>query len=712
MRMRSALVFALASLAAAQQTQYVGIGKTTATCIDKDGDGYGVGPGCLGPDADDTDASVHTAAQAVANYGSLLAFIQHLGYNPARIWYFDATNGSDSKKCVASAASFDPESTPRCQHYNSGSQVVAGNAGLGGFKPGDLFLFRAGTVQQTKFDARMICTPTSPCTFLVYPGETFTIDAAKTPGGDGITLATGYDTPLCNGIFPCTLHYEDYSLIQDSRYVTVDGFTLTNSAGYLGQGLDGYGGDHITARNIHEYHMSRGSFFSDGMSNLLVEKSVFHDDNSSHCSYWGSRDGIPRNVTFRGNLLYNCGLPHFQFNGRAEGMTVEGNILWGDVGTETPGLSLMQGGGTAPGYTSYVRNNLVYGVCNEPVGIVDYPDVVTADVFQWPVNNLIIENNTFVYPKFCSANGAANYSNAVIFMSTEGLNEAAGGPPWNYSGADISTGVVIRNNVLVDEATSASPSPFIGFRTRSSTYGCYSGACGPVTGDANAPDNVEFTDYGKRDPRVEAARLTIQNNYFYSPNFKSTAYLEADNCVYGTATTSCVKSGSAPLPPGYAGLTSIMLAYDGNGLKTLNSANTNNVVTNANPKFTHVVFTDPWEPAPLMYSYAPLSGSPLIAAGSSVNAPTADIANTLRPNPPSIGAYELPGPTAPLSGGTNRCDINGDGIVNVLDLQTLINAVLTGSCTATIDLNGDGHCDVTDIQVLATSIATGVCGAN
>ena len=56
-------------------------------------------PGCLGPDADDLDATVHSGPQAVAKYGSLTAFLAHLGYTPTRIWYV-APTGNDAT-CVS-----------------------------------------------------------------------------------------------------------------------------------------------------------------------------------------------------------------------------------------------------------------------------------------------------------------------------------------------------------------------------------------------------------------------------------------------------------------------------------------------------------------------------------------------------------------------------------------------------------------------------------
>ena len=47
----------------------------------------------------------------------------------------------------------------------------------------------------------------------------------------------------------------------------------------------------------------------------------------------------------------------------------------------------------------------------------------------------------------------------------------------------------------------------------------------------------------------------------------------------------------------------------------------------------------------------------------------------------------------------NRCDINGDGSVNVLDMQRMAAAIVAG--TASVDLNGDGTTNVLDLQILA-----------
>ena len=52
---------------------------------------------------------------------------------------------------------------------------------------------------------------------------------------------------------------------------------------------------------------------------------------------------------------------------------------------------------------------------------------------------------------------------------------------------------------------------------------------------------------------------------------------------------------------------------------------------------------------------------------------------------------------------TSRCDLNSDGLVNVLDLQRMINAVL-GIQPPAGDLNLDSRVDVLDLQILGNVI--------
>jgi hypothetical protein len=55
---------------------------------------------------------------------------------------------------------------------------------------------------------------------------------------------------------------------------------------------------------------------------------------------------------------------------------------------------------------------------------------------------------------------------------------------------------------------------------------------------------------------------------------------------------------------------------------------------------------------------------------------------------------------------TSRCDLNSDGLVNALDLQRMINAILgiQPLTSPAGDLNLDGRVDVLDLQILGNVI--------
>jgi hypothetical protein len=53
----------------------------------------------------------------------------------------------------------------------------------------------------------------------------------------------------------------------------------------------------------------------------------------------------------------------------------------------------------------------------------------------------------------------------------------------------------------------------------------------------------------------------------------------------------------------------------------------------------------------------------------------------------------------------NRCDVNGDGIINVLDIQLMINTILgVPGAPPSCDINGDGVTNVIDLQLLANIV--------
>jgi len=49
-------------------------------------------------------------------------------------------------------------------------------------------------------------------------------------------------------------------------------------------------------------------------------------------------------------------------------------------------------------------------------------------------------------------------------------------------------------------------------------------------------------------------------------------------------------------------------------------------------------------------------------------------------------------------------DLNGDGLVNLLDVQLAILQALGSSACSSADLNQDGQCNVVDVQMLVNYI--------
>jgi hypothetical protein len=56
------------------------------------------------------------------------------------------------------------------------------------------------------------------------------------------------------------------------------------------------------------------------------------------------------------------------------------------------------------------------------------------------------------------------------------------------------------------------------------------------------------------------------------------------------------------------------------------------------------------------------------------------------------------------------CDVNGDGFVDVKDVQTMVNEAL-GIVQALNDVSGDGVVNVLDIQVEINAALGGTCTA-
>ena len=49
-------------------------------------------------------------------------------------------------------------------------------------------------------------------------------------------------------------------------------------------------------------------------------------------------------------------------------------------------------------------------------------------------------------------------------------------------------------------------------------------------------------------------------------------------------------------------------------------------------------------------------------------------------------------------------DINGDALLNILDVVSMVNIILSGNCQASADMNVDNSCNVLDVVILANLI--------
>ena len=61
-------------------------------------------------------------------------------------------------------------------------------------------------------------------------------------------------------------------------------------------------------------------------------------------------------------------------------------------------------------------------------------------------------------------------------------------------------------------------------------------------------------------------------------------------------------------------------------------------------------------------------------------------------------------PVGPSEYRPQLIDLNGDGILNVLDVVVLVNLVLTVDCPDGADINNDGVCNVLDVVILVNLI--------
>lgn len=394
--MRRLLISLLFAASAFAQT-HIGVGCTTAYYIDKDCDGYGVGKKLSGnyplgvgvtavggdkPDADDTDPAINTPATWTGSY-TLLQMLATLGYTPARIWYVDIVSGNNATGLVNDITKpfRDTGAVASAYRDNAGGAIVI-RAGtytlpLGGCHSGFPCYFPSAS------------SPSNPLLIIAYPGERVEIYNAG---------------PFSPGF--------SYWPNKAGDNVILDGLIFRSSSPTAGYGLKFADYDDVTIRNCEYLNYNDGIFAGNHTKDMLVEQSVFHDNNhhdfylgSSGMTSYGAADfdfvndetkygmgtspGASYRVTFRSNVIYNSGNSGYEpihINSYARDVVIEKNIVHSSGGT---GVGFQSGI-----YYSYIQNNLIFN--NAKCGITFYlygPGTQAATIrYNYILNNTIWVN--------------------------------------------------------------------------------------------------------------------------------------------------------------------------------------------------------------------------------------------------------------------------------------------------------------------------------
>lgn len=310
-------------------------------------------PGSLGPDADDLDATVHSASDIITKYGTLTAFLNHIGYAPTRIWYLAPASASppgNDATCSSGGAPID--SAHPCLTWTS--SAISAN-----ITTGDMVLMRDGwngngvTMSLPLVTSAHSGTSGNPIVVMAYPGEQPSLSGV----GNGFTVS---DTSwfVVDGLrFAHSAGIGGGTLGGDFNYSTCDAGTPSNFHNVIWRNLLGVGGG--GGNGLAPFSAFNGLRF------FAMDHSMGHDDSSQHNWYIGSNQLCSDRVLFRGNIGYNANLNNFHLNGRM------GNTLMADnfsYNSAISGISLQEGI-----FNSVFRNNVLWAPGSSAIDQSDYP---------------------------------------------------------------------------------------------------------------------------------------------------------------------------------------------------------------------------------------------------------------------------------------------------------------------------------------------------
>lgn len=279
------------------------LGHSTYNCLDVDGDGYGVGPGCLGPDADDTDATVHSASDVLAKWPTLAAFWSHMGWSPTNVLYLDG--GAGSCTAIATPFVYDPA---------KGCGTIA--AAITAMSAGYAVVIRAGTYSQgaATLSLKTGTLSGTACTaytyYLAYPGELADVEFAG-----GVMSLSPSASQSCFFVDGIKWNQNSHGVGRGfgaSLAVPMYGWSISHNevSGFTDNVFPQYNqhGTQIVHNYIHDAYAG-GDF--------------------GHNIYLGSNVTDSGGTTIFGNIISNADDTCIHMNGPMTNITVDSNLVYG-----------------------------------------------------------------------------------------------------------------------------------------------------------------------------------------------------------------------------------------------------------------------------------------------------------------------------------------------------------------------------------------------